>query len=134
MNEPSERAELPGYPRTETIRCPECGKVQAAQVHFEDWMPFPAYVHDCQACGYTIMESEWELVAREGASTVPDIVRALQENVETLVTCREIDKQSASEPRSRLVVTGPTRLVGELAWRLSLDSTSARFAELRGPA
>lgn len=46
----------------ETIKCPECGKVQTAQVHFEDWMPFPAYVHDCEVCGYTIMESEWERV------------------------------------------------------------------------
>ena len=55
-------SELPGYPRAETIRCPECGKVQEAQVHFEDWMPFPAYVHDCEACGYTIMESEWDRV------------------------------------------------------------------------
>lgn len=55
-------AELPGYPREETIRCPQCDRVQAAQVHFEDWMPFPAYVHDCEACCYTIMESEWERV------------------------------------------------------------------------
>lgn len=71
MSERSERmentspctcSELPGYPRAETIRCPECGKVQTAQVHFEDWMPFPAYVHDCDACGYTIMESEWDRV------------------------------------------------------------------------
>ena len=64
MNDTSQTpcSELPGYPRAETIRCPECGKVQTAQVHFEDWMPFPAYVHDCEACDYTIMESEWERV------------------------------------------------------------------------
>lgn len=54
--------ELPGYPRAETIRCPQCGKIQVAHIHFEDWMPFPSYVHDCEACGYTIMESEWERV------------------------------------------------------------------------
>jgi hypothetical protein len=29
-------------------------------------MPFPAYVHDCEACGYTIMESEWEKVPNAG--------------------------------------------------------------------
>ena len=60
-----EGTELPGYPRAETIRCPGCGKVQIAQVHFEDWMPFPAYVHDCEACGYTILESEWERVPND---------------------------------------------------------------------
>ena len=59
-------SELQGYPRAETIRCPECGKDQAADVHFEDWMPFPAYVHDCEACGYTIMESEWDRVPNGG--------------------------------------------------------------------
>jgi len=53
--------EWPGYPIDETIRCPECGRVQTAQVHFETWMPFPAYVHDCEACGYTIGESEWDV-------------------------------------------------------------------------
>lgn len=56
------QSELPGYPRAETIKCPRCNKVQAAQVRFEDGAPFPAYVHDCEACGYTIMESEWEVV------------------------------------------------------------------------
>jgi hypothetical protein len=55
-------AYLPGYPRAETIKCPECGKVQSAQVHFKGWMPFPAYGHDCESCGYTIIESEWERV------------------------------------------------------------------------
>ena len=63
---PSAGSELPGYPRAETIMCPQCDHVQAAQVHFEDWMPFPAYVHDCEACGYTIMESEWERVPNVG--------------------------------------------------------------------
>ncbi|NCC52438.1 MAG: hypothetical protein EOM20_14635, partial [Spartobacteria bacterium] len=26
----------------ETIRCPACGMINTAHVHFEDWMPFPA--------------------------------------------------------------------------------------------
>ena len=34
--------ELPGYPRAEMIRCPQCRHVQTAHVHCEDWMPFPA--------------------------------------------------------------------------------------------
>jgi acetone carboxylase gamma subunit len=42
---------------SETIKCPECGKVQRAIVeHSEPWY---TYVHDCIGCGYTIMESEW---------------------------------------------------------------------------
>ena len=70
----SKTTELPGYPRTETIYCPQCRKVQTAQVHFESGMPFPAYVHDCEACGYTIMESEWEMVhsaTRKGQHNEP---------------------------------------------------------------
>lgn len=59
-------SELPGFPRAETIRCPQCEHVQVAQIHFDDRMPFPAYVHDCEACGYTIMESEWERVPNVG--------------------------------------------------------------------
>jgi hypothetical protein len=50
------------WPRVETIKCPKCGVVQQAQVVFEKWMPFPAYVHECAVCGYTITESEWERV------------------------------------------------------------------------
>ena len=61
---------------------------------------------------------------RASSCTVDSIVGALQENVETLVTCTPIDQHSATEPRSKLVVTGPTRLVAELAWRLSLDSAN----------
>ena len=49
--------------RREKIVCPNCQAVRDAEVHFEDWMPFPAYVHTC-SCGYTIMESEWERVEK----------------------------------------------------------------------
>jgi hypothetical protein len=59
---PRECSELQGFPRTEVIQCPQCSKTQSAQVHFERWMPFPAYVHDCE-CGYTITESDWDVVA-----------------------------------------------------------------------
>ena len=51
------------YPKTETIKCPECGEVQDAEVTYEDYMPFPTYVHECE-CGYIIMESDWEKVER----------------------------------------------------------------------
>ena len=41
----------------ETIVCPQCGKIQEAKV--EHTVPFFTYIHDCENCGYTIMESEW---------------------------------------------------------------------------
>lgn len=44
-----------------TIKCPECGAHQSTQVAQHPGDPWPAYVHEC-ACGYIIMESEWEEV------------------------------------------------------------------------
>jgi predicted RNA-binding Zn-ribbon protein involved in translation (DUF1610 family) len=47
----------------ERIRCPECGQEQDAVVqHTRPWW---TYIHDCEKCGYTIMESEWEVVVDE---------------------------------------------------------------------
>jgi C4-type Zn-finger protein len=43
---------------TEQIKCPSCGTVQDATVEHTE--PFYCYVHDCDKCGYTITESEWE--------------------------------------------------------------------------
>lgn len=60
QQEPSQHVN--GYPCTEFIRCPECSHPQQAVVEYETGMPFPAYVHKCAACGYTIMESEWERI------------------------------------------------------------------------
>jgi hypothetical protein len=41
----------------ETIKCPECLKVQEAEVEHLD--PFNSYVHTCIGCGYVITESDW---------------------------------------------------------------------------
>lgn len=46
---------------SECIRCPECETAQWAMLEHEHNMPFAMYVHDCQNCGYTILESEWEM-------------------------------------------------------------------------
>lgn len=55
------RAQMPvqEWVKDVTIRCPECGTIQPAQV--VKWKDFvwPAYVHDCSQCNYTITESEW---------------------------------------------------------------------------
>lgn len=47
---------------TETIKCPKCERVQTAQVTRRAEDPFPVYLHECEQCGYVIMESEWEEV------------------------------------------------------------------------
>jgi len=41
----------------ETIQCPECGFIQDAIV--EETIPWFTYIHECDACGYLIAESEW---------------------------------------------------------------------------
>lgn len=62
MGGESEPEEFPGYPRHVVIVCPQCDTVQAALVHFTREMPAPSRVHQCDECGYTTMESEWELI------------------------------------------------------------------------
>lgn len=42
---------------TKTIQCPMCDHIQQAEV--EHTFPFYTYIHDCEKCGYTILESEW---------------------------------------------------------------------------
>jgi transcription elongation factor Elf1 len=42
------------------IKCPACDTVQAAIC--EHTIPFKTYIHDCEICEYTIMESEWDVV------------------------------------------------------------------------
>lgn len=44
----------------ETIKCPNCGSIEKAKVKLS--VPFAVYIHDCDKCGYRIMESEWEVV------------------------------------------------------------------------
>lgn len=46
--------------RIEKIVCPECGKIQFAEV---ETTPFwDIYVHECKDCDFIITESEWERV------------------------------------------------------------------------
>lgn len=42
---------------SEKIRCPKCNKLQLAKVRHTT--PFYTFIHNCEKCGYTIMESEW---------------------------------------------------------------------------
>jgi len=46
------------------IVCPGCGAVCEARVEHRDGDPWPTYCHDCERCGYTITESEWEEAGR----------------------------------------------------------------------
>lgn len=43
-----------------TIKCPECSKVQQATI--QHTLPWNTYIHECEECSYTIMESEWNTV------------------------------------------------------------------------
>ncbi len=46
--------------RYERIRCPECDREQNAEVL--ETSLWNIYVHTCERCGYTITESEWDVV------------------------------------------------------------------------
>ncbi len=51
---------------TENIVCPQCNHIEQATVlHTHPWH---SYVHTCAACGYIIMESEWQTTAEMIAS------------------------------------------------------------------
>lgn len=56
----------------EKIVCLHCGLIQDAKV--EHSVPFFTYIHTCEECGYTIMESEWERVnvVAESGDTLTD--------------------------------------------------------------
>lgn len=43
----------------ETIKCPECGTIQEAEV--KESIPWNVKIHECDKCKYLIMESEYEL-------------------------------------------------------------------------
>jgi len=47
------------------IRCPECGKTCDAVEDLSTW-PWATLIHECEHCGYIIMESEWERVKSDG--------------------------------------------------------------------
>lgn len=46
--------------RIDKIICPECGKIQFAEV--EATPLWDIYVHECEDCGFMITESDWEVV------------------------------------------------------------------------
>lgn len=48
--------------KKETIRCPKCSKMCKAIVEWDEDFPFASYVHNCEHCGYIIMESEWNRI------------------------------------------------------------------------
>ncbi len=42
------------------IECPECKCVQGASIELA--IPFDIYIHECEKCGFIIMESDWNEV------------------------------------------------------------------------
>jgi predicted RNA-binding Zn-ribbon protein involved in translation (DUF1610 family) len=50
-----------GQPLAEvTINCPNCNTIQQAMIR--RGVLGNIYLHDCEDCGYTIMESEWNQI------------------------------------------------------------------------
>lgn len=47
------------------ITCPACSVKQMAFITYNPGWHFPAYVHICRYCGYTITESEWNETEEE---------------------------------------------------------------------
>ena len=45
------------------IKCPECGEIQTAKILHT--FPWNTFIHDCEKCDYTIMESEWDEINNE---------------------------------------------------------------------
>lgn len=50
----------PIWSRPVWLICPACRVHQPAEEVTYEGDPFPSYVHECEACGYLITESEWE--------------------------------------------------------------------------
>ena len=49
--------------KTDKIKCPECLRVQDADVRIFGNDPFATYIKNCE-CGYIIMESEWDVIKK----------------------------------------------------------------------
>ena len=74
---------------TEKIKCPDCGTIQDAIV--EHTIPFHTYLHNCEKCNFTIMESDWEVV-KTTQQTAMQILRAeLEDRMNRAVFANEFN-------------------------------------------
>jgi len=64
---------------TEKIKCPDCGTIQDATV--EHTIPFHTYLHNCEKCNFTIMESDWEVVPNTKQLTAMQELISYQANL-----------------------------------------------------
>ena len=71
---------MPNTPtHTEKIKCPDCGTIQDAIV--EHTIPFHTYLHNCEKCNLTIMESDWEVVPNTKQLTAMQELISYQANL-----------------------------------------------------
>lgn len=56
--------------KQEHIWCPNCHKLCEAVIQLT--IPFATYIHDCEHCGRTIMESDWDPVGEMGHELYSD--------------------------------------------------------------
>jgi len=62
---------IPDWVRFDRIVCPACQTAQQAAVTWKNGDPFPTFIHRCVACGYVIMESEWQPAAAPDQQAPP---------------------------------------------------------------
>lgn len=58
---------LEKVPQVDTIICPNCGETCQAEV--KESFPFNDFTHQCEHCGYWIMESEYETIKNKNDGT-----------------------------------------------------------------
>ena len=111
----------------ELIECPECKTVQWASIKENPDFPFASYIHDCQDCGYTIMESEWNEVGSEK-------IQALIQELNTLSSPDLVIRRLVKEVN---LLTGMYGKSGALASTVNDESSGVilgKFCEYIAPA
>jgi hypothetical protein len=105
----------------QTIICPECAKIQEAEVVWYRGDPSPYYTHTCIGCGYEILESEWNEV---GDMAVPNQLNT-NNTKQGATSMSELNKNQTPGP--------PIPGAGEVMGVSGIQAGPAGTAEGSGP-
>ena len=91
---------------TEKIKCPDCGTIQDATV--EHTIPFHTYLHNCEKCNFTIMESDWEVVpnTEKQMTACQMLINYMEESYHLTEESRLEFKQILATERQQLIGFG----------------------------
>jgi len=109
----------------EKIVCPNCDYIQEAKVLHT--IPFGTYIHHCEKCNYTIMESEWN---KYEPTTPTKEVSAMQELIEYFRYFPEIVRKAKSllpKEREQIVDAYNEDLYGGLEGRRQYNDGTDYF-------